>query len=44
MLPVKSEVYDEKGLFEEYLFEEIKLNPTFTSADFDENNKEYGFK
>lgn len=44
MLPVKSEVYDEKGQFEEYLFEELKINPTFTSADFDENNKEYGFK
>ncbi len=44
MLPIKSEVYDEKGLFEEYLFEEIKINPTFTSVDFDENNKEYGFQ
>ncbi len=43
-LPIKIEVYDEKGLFEEYLFENIKINPTFTDKDFDENNPEYGFK
>ncbi len=43
-LPIKIEVFDEKGLFEEYLFENIKFNPTFTDKDFNEKNPEYGFK
>ncbi len=44
MIPRIIEVYDEKGLFEKYLFEDIHINPPFTKEDFDENNKEYGFK
>jgi outer membrane lipoprotein-sorting protein len=43
LVPRKIEVNDNKGLFEEYLFENIIINPAFTEMDFDENNKEYGF-
>ncbi|MCX7862205.1 MAG: DUF1571 domain-containing protein [Bacteroidales bacterium] len=44
LLPIKIEVYDEIGLFEEYMFEDITINPKFSPLDFDENNKDYGFK
>lgn len=43
-LPIFMEVYDDKGLFEQYRFSEVKINPPFTEADFNENNKNYGFK
>lgn len=43
-LIIKIEVYDEVGLFEEYLFEDLKINPVFTNNEFDENNPAYGFK
>ena len=42
-LPVFIEVYDEKGLFEQYKFNEVKINPSFTDLDFNETNKNYGF-
>ena len=43
-LPIFLEVYDDKGLYEQYKFLEVKINPPFTEADFNENNKNYGFK
>jgi hypothetical protein len=43
-LPIFMEIYDDKGLFEQYKFLEVKINPPFTEADFNENNKNYGFK
>ncbi len=43
-LPVYMEVYDDKGLFEQYQFNDVKINPTFTNDDFSEKNKNYGFK
>ncbi len=43
-LPIFMEVYDDKGLYEQYKFLEVKINPPFTEADFNENNKNYGFK
>lgn len=44
LLPIFMEVYDDKGLYEQYKFSDVKINPPFTEADFDENNKNYGFK
>lgn len=43
-LPIFIEVYDDKGLFEQYKLLDVKINPPFTEADFNENNKNYGFK
>jgi len=43
-LPIFMEVYDDKGLFEQYRFLETKINPPFTEADFSRNNNDYGFK
>ncbi len=40
----KIEVFDEIGLFEQYIFEDIIVNPTYSTDEFDENNKSYGFK
>lgn len=43
-LPVYMEIYDDKGLFEQYQFNDVKINPAFTNEDFSELNKSYGFK
>jgi len=37
------EIYDDKGLFEQYQFSEVQINPVFSENDFSETNKEYGF-
>jgi hypothetical protein len=41
--PVCIRVYDNKGLFEEYTFYDVTLNPVFTNNDFSEDNPKYGF-
>ena len=41
--PIYQEMYDDKGMFEKYEFTGFKLNPTFTSADFSEDNSQYNF-
>lgn len=43
-LPVYIEIYDDKGLLEQYQFIEINTNPSFTEIDFSEKNETYGFK
>jgi outer membrane lipoprotein-sorting protein len=43
MLPVKVCVYDDKGLFEEYRYLKLKVNPVFTDSDFSRANSAYGF-
>ena len=43
-LPIYMEIYDDKGLFEQYQFTEINTSPGFTEMDFNEKNKNYGFK
>lgn len=43
MLPVMMRVDDEKGLFEEYDYRELKLNPTFSSDEFTRGYKDYHF-
>jgi len=42
-LPYKLTVYDGEGLFQEYIFTNIKINPTFTDTDFSEDNPSYNF-
>ncbi len=43
-LPVYMEIYDDKGLLEQYQFTDININPGFTEIDFSEKNEKYGFK
>jgi outer membrane lipoprotein-sorting protein len=43
-LPVYMEIYDDKGLLEQYQFLDINTNPGFTENDFSEKNDKYGFK
>ncbi len=43
MFPVTQEIYDDKGLYEEYIFSNLVLNPTFSSNEFTEDCKLYGF-
>ncbi|GAB4455450.1 MAG: hypothetical protein Fur0028_10510 [Bacteroidales bacterium] len=42
-IPIKIEVYDNIGLFEEYLFEDIELNPVFKNEEFSQSYNEYEF-
>ena len=42
-LPISISIYDEKGLFEEYGFYNLKINPEMMKNDFSEDNEEYGF-
>lgn len=36
-------IFDDKGLWEEYTYSNIKINPSFDPADFDVKNPEYNF-
>lgn len=42
-LPVLIKVVDDKGLFEEYHFRNITVNPEFASDEFSKNYKGYRF-
>lgn len=42
-LPIYQRISDELGIFEIYEYSDVKVNPVFTSDDFSENNKNYGF-
>ncbi|MDP4207864.1 MAG: DUF1571 domain-containing protein [Bacteroidota bacterium] len=41
--PVHLKIYDAKGLFEEYTFTQVVLNPTFKDIDFSDKNPAYKF-
>jgi hypothetical protein len=43
-LPLIQMMYDEKGLFSQYEFHNLQLNPTFTPEEFTRDYKEYNFK
>jgi len=43
-IPLKMEVYDEKGLYEKYVFNEVVINPVFKNLDFEKDNPDYKFK
>lgn len=42
-LPYHLQVFDDRGLFQEYFFLGIEVNPYFVSADFDAHNPKYNF-
>ncbi len=42
-VPFSQHIYDEKGLFEEYIYTNLIVNPTFAADEFDEDYKDYGF-
>lgn len=44
LFPVLIKVYDEAGLFEQYDYSNISINPTFSAEDFSKSNKNYNFK
>ncbi len=44
MIPTGLKVYDDKGLFEEYTYQDIVLNPVFSDQDFSSSNPAYGFR
>jgi outer membrane lipoprotein-sorting protein len=41
--PVYLKIYDHKGLFEEYTFTNIAINPSFKDIEFSPKNPDYGF-
>ena len=43
MLPIKTVVYDDKGLYARYEFFNLWVNPPFSSEVFDPENDDYGF-
>lgn len=43
LYPVSLKIYDSKGLFEEYTFSDVTLNPPFQGIDFSHKNQEYHF-
>lgn len=43
LLPLKIEVYDNKGLMEEYMFENIIVNKKFSDEEFKKTCKDYHF-
>ncbi len=43
MVPMKVAVYNENGLFEEYLYSDVVINPKFKSDEFKEGFKGYKF-
>ncbi|WP_422360242.1 DUF1571 domain-containing protein [Reichenbachiella sp.] len=42
-IPLKMEVIDGNGLYEQYEYSNVMINPTFTDQDFLSENESYGF-
>ena len=42
-LPVAIKVYDDKGLFEQYEYHNLQVNPVFQAAEFTKTYKDYKF-
>ncbi len=42
-LPLLQVMYDDKGLFEQYAFYNLQVNPTFHSDEFNRKHREYDF-
>jgi len=44
LIPIGVKVFDDKGLFDEYTYQNIVLNPVFSDQDFKSSNPAYGFR
>lgn len=44
LVPVGVKAYDEKGLFEDYFYQNVEINPEFSEIDFQSSNPAYGFR
>ena len=44
MIPVGVKAYDEKGLYEDYFYQNVEINPEFSDIDFQSSNPAYGFR
>ena len=42
-LPISIKVQDDKGLFEEYNYHHLQVNPKFEEGEFTKDYKDYGF-
>jgi outer membrane lipoprotein-sorting protein len=42
-LPISTKIYDDKGLFEEYDYFSLQVNPVIADEEFTKNYKEYNF-
>ena len=42
-LPIRMEMYDDKGFFERYEISQIEVNPVIPPEEFSENYKDYGY-
>ncbi|MFW5656926.1 MAG: DUF1571 domain-containing protein [Bacteroidota bacterium] len=42
-LPYSIQAFDEQGLFQEYFYTDVVLNPNFAQKDFDVENRAYNF-
>lgn len=42
-IPLKMEVIDHKGLYEQYEYSGVVMNPVFTNQEFNSENESYGF-
>ncbi len=43
MLPISEKIYDDKGLFETYEFNNLQVNTPIAAEEFTENYKDYHF-
>lgn len=43
LIPLRIEVYDAKGLFEQFEFKNVKINVAFKTNEFSEDFEDYGF-
>ena len=43
MLPVTIKIFDDNGLFEEYVYNNFELNPDFAANEFEADFLEYSF-
>lgn len=43
LLPQSIEIHDDQGFYESYTYEQVKINPDFSDADFSSENPDYGF-
>ena len=43
MLPVTMKIFDEKGLYEQYEYKNVSINPVLQEKEFTSGYESYGF-